>query len=141
MIKKYNSDTIRNLQLFTKVTSIQPLDCFEAGNHIIFILPPNSAPKAIGKQGKNIKQIKNSLQKEVKVVEKADSIETLIKNFLFPLKTIYIKKQEDNSKVMEIKFQNRNDRRILLNNQQELLKCLKKVVEHYYKDIEDIRVL
>ncbi len=141
MIRKYDTNTIRNLQFFSKITSINPIECFPAENYLVFVIPKGSAPKAIGKQGKNIKQIKSSLKKEVKVIEESNSLEELIQNFLFPLKVNKIEIKENTSKIVEITFKNRNDRRILLKNQQELLKCLKAVVAHFYKEVKDIRVL
>ena len=142
MIKKFTADTLRNLQLFTNITSVQPIECFSAGNYIIFVIPEKTAAKAIGKEGKNIKAIRNTLKKEVKVIETSHSPEKLIQNFVFPLRIRSIQiVGAENEKFAEILFANRNDRRVLLNNQQELLKCLREVVIYYYPDIKEIRIL
>ncbi len=142
MKKTYTVDTIRLFQLFSKITSIQPTDCFSAGNFLVFIIPKKLVAKAIGKEGKNIKQIRETLNREIKVIEEADSAETLIKNFLFPLKVKRVDILENNQgSYAEIEFMNRKDRRVLLSNQQDVLKCLKDVVLHFYPEILDVRVV
>lgn len=143
MIKKYNADSIRTFQLFKKITSVDALDCFTVNNYIIYIIPKKSAPRVIGREGKNIIMIKNTLKKDVKVIEESDSAEELVRNFLFPIKLrkVEIMNEENGASHIEIMFLNRNDRRILLNNQQELLKCLKEIIIQFYPEITDIKVL
>ena len=140
MKKTFNADTIRNLQLFRKCTSVNAVGLISSGRYYVFVIPRMMAPKAIGKEGKNIKQIKLTLKKEIKVMEEADSPEQLIKNFLFPVKLKEVVIVEDGQQA-ELQFLNRKDRRVLLSNQQELLKCLKDVTSYFYPDIKEIKVL
>jgi len=127
-----------NMKLFGDITHVTCIDCFTANGTLFFLTAMGNASKAIGSGGKNIKILRNKLNKNVKVFEKsADSCE-LAKNYLFPTKP---KKCENVEGTMEIEFNSSRERRYLLDNQQRGLKELKAVIARYHPDIKDIRIL
>ena len=141
-MKKYNVEILRYMTLFRQVTHIMPLECFLADSHIVFILKKGTAAKAIGKEGKNVKHIKNLLKKEVKVIEEAESVEDLVKNYLFPIHPTKVELEEDETgkKLIIISFRVRGERQTLLGNNKQGLKCIKEVVRHLYPDISEIKI-
>jgi len=139
VIKKYNAETLRYMTLFSRVTRIMPLECFLAKDYVIFILNKGMAARAIGKEGKNMKVIKNTLKKEVKVIEQADSVETLVENYLFPIRPRYVE-VEDETKTIIITFRIRGERQALLGHNKQGLMCIKEVVNHFYPDIATIKI-
>lgn len=59
---------IRYLNLFEQETRVRTKNCFEYNNTIIFAVPPQLVSKAIGEQGRNIKNMSETLGKKIKVV-------------------------------------------------------------------------
>lgn len=137
-IRKIDSDTLLNIRLFRDVTGIDCSDCFTANSTVMFITKPGLAGKAIGKMGKNIKQLRNTLKKNVKIFEEADDPCDLIRNYVFPTKP---KRCDIVENVVEIEFNTSRERRFLLDNQQRGLKELKAILERYYPAIKDIKIL
>jgi N utilization substance protein A len=138
IIRKLDVNAIKYMNFFKTVTRVDAKDCMIFENEIFFITEKGSAGKAVGKGGDNIKTLRNSLKKQIKIFERGDSPEDLIKNFVFPLK-IQNCALEDSK--LEIKFIKSSDRRYLLGNQQEKLKQLKTVMKRFYPDIGEILIL
>ena len=59
---------IRYLNLFERVTRVRTKNCFEYNNAIVFAVHPSLVSKAIGEQGRNIKQLNEILGKKIKVI-------------------------------------------------------------------------
>ncbi len=140
-MRKLSVDDIKIMSVFSKLTYVFPTDCFTVGKTIVFITPPGSAAKAIGKQGKNVQFLKNKLNQDIKIVESASDVINLCKNYLFPLIPKTLEKDIENKNIIKIEFKTSRERRFLLDNQQKGLKELKEVVNRYFKEIEDIRIL
>lgn len=56
------------MNLFEQETRVRTKNCFEYNNTIIFAVPPQLVSKAIGEQGRNIKNMSETLGKKIKVV-------------------------------------------------------------------------
>lgn len=138
LIKKYDLDLMRHMNLFETVSKIRPKDCFTDNIATYFFVKKGSAKIAIGKQGINIKKIETALNKKVKVIEYADNPEELIKNYLFAIKPLFVKKTNN---VIEIKFKFAKQRRYLLDNSQLRMKELLKLTQYYWPEINEIKVL
>ena len=141
-VKKYNAESLRYMTLFSRITRIMPLECFLANKHVVFILRKGTAARAIGKEGKNIKQIKNSLKKEIKVVEQASSVEKLVENYLFPIRPrkVELEEDDDNNKIVVITFRIRGERQTLLGNNKQGLSCIKEIINHFYPQIKTVKI-
>jgi transcription antitermination factor NusA-like protein len=82
---------IRYLNLFEKITHVPVKSCFEYNSALIFAVPNSLQAKAIGENGKNIKQMSSILGKRIKIVpvvnnqSKSDSIEEFLLKVINPL--------------------------------------------------------
>ena len=78
---------IRYLNLFEKITRVTTKNCFEYNNSIIFAVHPHLISKAIGEQGRNIKNINEILGKKVRVISLPfRGIENFIAEIVSPVK-------------------------------------------------------
>ena len=144
MAKIYDIKTIGYMNLFSRITHVSAKDCFSVGELIVFIAPEGNIGKVVGRAGKNVKALRDALRKQVQIIEYADNPVSLTKNFVFPLKPKEVKEavNEDNGqKELHIEFSTPRERRFLLDNQQRGLKTLKEIINRYFKDISNIRVL
>jgi N utilization substance protein A len=75
-----DGDSLRYMNLFETVTQVAARDCIEAEDKIVFIVGRGQLGKAIGKEGKNINQIKKLLNKDIHLIEHSDNPEEFIRN-------------------------------------------------------------
>ena len=68
MVNTINMQDMRYLNLFGKITRVSTRFCFEYNNAIVFCVPKPLIFKAIGKEGRNIKQINEILRKRIKII-------------------------------------------------------------------------
>lgn len=65
---------IRYLNLFERVTRVRTKNCFVYNNTIIFLVPESFMSRAIGENGKNVRQISEIIGKKVKIVRCPEGI-------------------------------------------------------------------
>ncbi len=90
MIKSFDMQTIGLINTFEKNTKVSVLDCIFDEKNIYFLVEFGKAGKAIGKNGKNIKKMQNSLKKQIKVFEYNKKPKKFIENMI-PNSSVEIK--------------------------------------------------
>jgi predicted metal-dependent RNase len=68
MVNTISMQDMRYLNLFRRITKIQTRFCFKYNEAIIFCVPQMLVSKAVGEDGKNVKQLSRILRKRIKVV-------------------------------------------------------------------------
>lgn len=135
---KYDLNLIRYINLFEKKTNTQIKDCFFEEELLIFVVMPGQVSKAVGKQGINIKQLSNLINKRLKVVEfSADPI-IFIKSFIAPIEAEEIKLEEN---IILIKPKSTKDKGMLIGRDSKKINNLKKIAKKYYENIENIKIV
>ena len=137
-MKKYNAECLQCMNIFRKVTNISPVDFFEVNSELVFIVDRAKVGAALGKQGKNVKKLRELLNKRIKVVGKGKDAKELIANFLYPVKAKTISLDES---TINLEFNQGSERRLLLRNRQNQLKVLKTIVKRFFSEVSEIKVL
>ena len=60
--------SIRQLNLFERITGVRTKTCFSYNNAVIFAVPFAFVSKAIGREGKNVKKLVSIIGKKIKIV-------------------------------------------------------------------------
>jgi|GEM_PF-742886 len=146
VVLKYDANLLGYMNSFKQMTNVDLRDCFIVNDHIIFVTEAGKAGLAIGKEGKNIQSLRHAFNKDIKIMEHSEDPLSLVKSYLFPLKPAKVELVDDKTstgdlKVINIKFSNARERRVLLGENQTKLKLLKEIVARYYKEISNIIVL
>ena len=79
---------MRYINLFRKITHISTRNCFVYNNAIIFAVPGQLVPKAVGPHGKNMKIMGEILRKKIKVISMApdkEHVERFISEIVSPI--------------------------------------------------------
>ncbi len=79
---RLGTDELRFMQLFNGITGVAPLDCVIEDDVIIFVTKPEEVPRAIGKRGKNVKEVERVLGKKVEVVGQHTDPVKLVKDVI-----------------------------------------------------------
>jgi len=75
MVSTINMQDMRYLNLFRRITKIHTRFCFKYNEAIIFCVPQRLVSKAVGEEGKNVKQISRILRKRIKIVPSPKGIQ------------------------------------------------------------------
>lgn len=82
---KLDLDLIYSVNLFSKITGVSTKYCFRYNNWLIFVVPPQLIPKALGQKGENVHRIGRMLKCKVKVIPES-SLEPFVKAIIYPVK-------------------------------------------------------
>lgn len=131
MNKRIDKDIIQHINFFEKITKAKVKDCFD-NNILTFIVNFGEAGKAIGKNGVNVKKLANLIKRRIKIIEFNPNPLIFIKNLIYPLKVNEIKQ---NNNTLEIQADTKT-KALLIGRNQQNLKDLKNIFNHYFKNIE-----
>ncbi len=90
MTVKLGTETIRVIALFEKITKIHAKDCIIEDTCVYFLVDPEKIGLAVGKNGSTIKQVKNLLKKDVRILGYFDNAEDFIRTQIPSIKSIQI---------------------------------------------------
>ncbi len=98
MIKTIDMKVMRYINLFSRISMINPKHCFIYNSNVIFTVPESKIYQAIGENGKNIKKMSEILGKKIKVVLVPNGIEDaekFVSTIIYPaqIKNIEIKNE------------------------------------------------
>jgi N utilization substance protein A len=101
---KLTAEEMQYIVLFENTTGATARDCLidEKSDRIIFLAKQGEMGLAIGRAGKNINSLRKMTNKQIEVVEEADTIERLIRNSLAP------------AKIRDIRITEKPDRKIVV---------------------------
>ena len=86
MVKTFDMQFIRYMNLFGKITKVTAKHCFMYNNMIVFVVPRYFVEKAIGRNNENLKRLSGILSKRIRVVAEPRGRKD-IGNFVFVLIT------------------------------------------------------
>ena len=90
-------EELRYISLFEELTGVTPRDVVKTGDDIYtFVVDEEDMGKAIGKSGKNIRKVKNKINKNVNVVEYSEDPEKFLENIFSTVEVESIEIKEDN---------------------------------------------
>lgn len=79
----FNEKTLRYISVFEKITDTKVVDCIDIPEKVIFLVDEGSIQKAIGKGGKNVTKISDSIDRNIHVIEYSDDPEKLLENIFY----------------------------------------------------------
>lgn len=135
---KYDSQTLKIISLFEKITRARLKDIQLQENKYIFIVEEGNYKKALGKELKNLKKLEELLGQKVKIVEFKQDVQNFIKNLIYPLKPDSIEVMDD---VVMIKSQDNKTKGLLIGARAKNLRFYEEVVQKYFKSISEIKVM
>lgn len=138
MIKTIDMKVMRYINLFSKISGINPKHCFTYNDTIIFVVLEAKLSKAIGENGRNIKRMSDIINKKIKVVVVPTGLkdaEKFISTIIYPnqLKSVEIK---DNYLIINAGQQNKA---MLIGRNKTRLDEMKHIVKDYFD--KDLRIV
>ena len=127
---------IRYLNLFERITRVSTKNCFPYNNMIIFGVHPSLVSRAIGENGRNIKQMSEILGKKIKVIAfPCSSIYEFVCKVVEPLR---FKSLEMNDKEVIINA-GRQSKAALIGRNKARINELNEIVKEYFN--REVRII
>ena len=131
IMKTIDMQDIRHLNLFGRITRVDTRFCFNYNEAIIFCVPRQLVSRAVGEEGKNVRQIGEILRKRIKIIPIPNGIQhakRFIEAIVSPVKfrDLEIKNNE-----MILTAGNRNKAALIGRNKRRLLE-LQKIVKGFF---------
>ncbi|MFH1310868.1 MAG: hypothetical protein ABIH65_00490 [Nanoarchaeota archaeon] len=130
MVKTIDMQEMRYLNLFEKIMKIRTRFCFRYNEAIFFCVPRYLLSKAIGENGRNIKEMSRILSRRIKVVVYPEGIhnaETFIRAIVSPVnfKNLEVKNNE-------IIIAGGSNKAALIGRNKRRLLEMQKIIENFF---------
>ncbi|MDO8647016.1 MAG: NusA-like transcription termination signal-binding factor [Candidatus Diapherotrites archaeon] len=136
---KLGNEEMRYLQALEIVSGVNAKDCVISKNKLTYLIESKDLGKAIGKNGKTVKELTERMGKNIELMEYSSDANAFVKKALNEIKieNSEISSNDSGKKIVLLSMDSEN-RRKLLNNIGKL-KRLKDIVKREY-DIDEIRI-
>ena len=121
---------IRYLNLFEKITKVRTDSCFIYNNILFFAVPRGFVYRAVGEQGRNIKELSQIIGKRIKVIEKPEGDSDSGKFILDIISPVQPKNIDISTKEVVITAGKLNYNALIGRDKQKF-KELQKIIEEY----------
>ncbi len=135
----YNAELLKIMALFETVTRTGLKDCFIDDNNLLtFVVSDIEIGKAIGKNASNVKKIEELLKRKIKILSFNPSPVQFVKNLIYPVSDVEVEQQD---KTIIIKGHDGRTKGFLIGREQSNIKNMLGIVQKYFKDIENLKVI
>ena len=122
---KLETEAIRTIAAFERVTKVHARDCLITDNCIYFLVEVGKVGLAIGKNGSVIKEMRRVLGRPIRIFGYSENPEDMIKS-ITPVKTV---KLEDDSLVVTIQPK---DRVLIIGKNGETIRVVRDFLKRHY---------
>ena len=125
MAIKLETEAIRTIAAFERVTKVHARDCLMTENCVYFLVDVKKIGLAIGKNGSVIKEMRRILGRPVRIFGYSENPEDMIKS-IAPVRSI---KMEDDSMVVTIQPK---DRVLMIGKNGETIRAVREFLKRHY---------
>ncbi|NTV24524.1 MAG: NusA-like transcription termination signal-binding factor [Nanoarchaeota archaeon] len=138
----YNLELMNLMNLFEKVTRTRVKDCFidesNESSLLTFVVQDYDVGRAIGKQAANVKHLESMLKKRVRILGFNNSPVQFVKGLIYPVQDAEIELSEG---TIIIKAKDAKTKGFLIGRNQSALKNNLDIVQKYFKDVHQIKII
>ncbi len=139
---KITADEMRYIALFENISGASVKDCIidEEGGRAIFIVNPGQVGVAIGKGGRNIRQLERMTGKKHEIIEYSEDPVQFIKNALKPaqVREVRITERTDGKKMAVVTI-NPKDKGVAIGKNGKNAERLRFLAKRYF-DIQNVSI-
>lgn len=146
MVKTFDMQFIRYMNIFGRVAKISAKHCFLYNNMLVFVVPRFAVEKAIGRDNSNLKKLSNILGKRTRVVAEPageGDIQRFVSVLVYPIefeKLEVAENPETHEKEAVITTAGREPKAMLIGRNRAREAELKDILEQYF-GIKGLRIL
>jgi len=134
MVQKFDTETIRLMNLFESVTGATVKDCVVNGEVVYYVIDEGKVGIAIGKNGTSVRHAEKIIGKVVKLFEFSPELTKFVKNLIPQATDVRIKNEE--GIIVEIKVDKKN-RALVIGRDKKNINLYKELLQRNY-NINDL---
>ena len=122
---------IQYMGFFERVIGVRTTHCFSYNRNIIFVVEPYALSKAIGQNGRNIKQLMMKLKKRVKIIPEPaglSDIQKFVSLIAYPIKLKKIAVEGEEAVV----YASPQERAALIERDKKRMEEMQNILEEYF---------
>jgi N utilization substance protein A len=98
---KLDAESLRLITLFENLTRARVKDCLEEPDRLVYVVEQDDVGRAIGKQGANLRQLRDILKKDIEVVGWAPEKEKFVANIFhrYQVESIQVEERGETVKI------------------------------------------
>jgi len=132
-----DTQAMQTIALFERMSGAHVKDCIPNEEQIVFIVNEGEIAKAIGKGGRNIRDLEHMLKKRVKVIEFNLDLTLFIQNVVAPIELREVRAEDD---VYFMDAKDLKSRGLLIGRGASNLRFFESIVKRYFP-IKELRVV
>jgi N utilization substance protein A len=138
-----DSDTLKLISLFERVTHARVKDCLpvEGEDRVIFVVNKGNLRSALGKNGDNIRKLREMIKKIVDVIEYSPEPERFVKNIFHNFKVKEVKIENGTSGRTAYVTVDAKDKGRAIGREGKNLKLARMILARHHKDLSNIMIL
>ncbi len=138
MKTKYDVETLQLMTLFEKITRSKLKDCFTVKDKLYFIVQFGELRRALGAQKENIQKLVKATNRNIKIVEFNPNVLDFTRNVMHPLRMDDINMVDG---VITIKGTDIKTKGLMIGARAQNLRNYEAIVQKYFEDIKEIKVV
>lgn len=136
-----DNDTLQIIAAFEKVTRVRVKDFYVHNERLIFIIEPGGLIRALGKEGANVKLLSSKLNKRLKVAEYNPDVKLFIRNLIHPLKVAKTELDTPEQGMITLSDDDVKTKGLIIGAKAQNLRFYERVVQKYFPDVKEIKVV
>lgn len=137
-MEKLNTDSIRMIAEFEKITKTNVKDTYEHQERIVIVVGEGEAKRAVGPSGKTLQLVESKLGKRFKIVEYHPEVLTFVQHVMLPLKASKIEWTGEGE--ITVWGPDEKTRGLMIGARAQNLRFFERVVQKYFPDVKEIKV-
>ncbi len=125
----YDQELLGLMSLLGKLTRARIKDCFKEDDVFYCVVERGEIGKAIGKHGANIKKIRETIKRNVKMIEYGSTPAAFVRNLIFPTRVEEIREVDG---VVEIVGGDKKTKGLLIGRDGKNLNFLNRAVKRFF---------
>ncbi len=140
MVKiKYTQELIGMMSIFSKIAKVTVKDCFEDNlNVLTFVVDHTQLGRAIGKKAVTIKRLEQLFKRKIRVIGFYPEIELFVRNVVYPLHVESVEREEN---ILYLKDPDKKTKSLLIGRNAQNLRNTEAIVQRYFVDVTEIKVM
>ncbi len=134
---RLSTEGMRYIALFEQLTGASVKDCIIEQSRIIYVIKAGEMGAAIGKNGDHINRVKNTVDKQIDLVEYSDEPDVFIKNAFSPVAVRSVNVTNRNNKRLAYVEVSNKDKGLAIGRNGKNIEKVKLVARRHH-DIDDV---
>ena len=133
-----DTNLLQTITVVEQITHARIDKCVPKDDKLVFIVEKGGARLIVGPEGKTLKRLESQLGKRLKIIEKTDDKHQFVRNAFLPLRIVEIKEEDG---IITLVGPDEKTKGLMIGAKAHNLRFLEKIVQAYFPDVREIKVV